>query len=1399
MNGHCNLLNPLQRDGVSQRQRLVRALHPSFVSVDERDLSDMLLYARKYAELLRYYNADNLQDGDWTVFIEKDISTLCAIIARTNLDSLREDFDQKLAYARANALAQPQSVAPLFGTIYEMAFLADGWWRGSVSGLNLHTVLQKVIRSVLADAVADAGSYALKFNFLNPSTAPELNHPMLHDVWDIQTVVADATLFPSGTATAESMAIFLDRVKSAFKRLYDGLLSLIQQAPGFLEETISKYPQHEPHIALFLAFISIFKIAQQHQNTLTREHLNFYYKDILGLKPNPAKPDAAHIVFTLAKNFEPHLLEKHLALNAGKDSKNVSLVFHTDDALVVNKTSLATHGLKSVFIDKAYQPDGTYTIQNIHAAPVANSLDGLGADLEDEQGKWPTFGNTTRPFATVGFAVASPMFWLKEAKRVVTLTFDVNKPVQPSYGNGFDYDNQVAQEIRHNLLAYYSGEKGWEPLTITRVNIKLGGTKQGKLTLTLELPSGAEPCVAYNPEKLEGGFVTKHPVFKFIFDNNGLSAGALCGQAIQYLDDITEAKVKIPASVQQSILQFLNLGKTWEDIAAIEPLLGPVIDSPDTGSAPGNFDKGYDVGEVVARRILDRRNNVHAGKFTTIEQLYNIKGFGVDKMNDLYYTFCIATDITNIKRSAQPFFNETTYLAGSIVTYNGAYFKALTKVKGQFPTLNSPLWQHLPKSYPYKYFQHLDLYKLTIETDVSDMTGLILENDLGTINPAKPFQPFGPLPKVGSSFFIGNAEVFQKRLADDNNQRANLKLSIDWADLPKESFSAHYANYNLTDKPSNEDFKVEIETLENGEWISDNNEVSLFTGNGAPVGNSPIQLKDLFTQRNLRLPPFKNLEPGLSRGFIRLRLLNDFLHKNFGPSVTQQVITPGTAPNEPYTPTIRSFKLSYYAKEVVDYTAIFRKDFDDRVEQFFHIEPFGWKEIFPVQNAVSDEKVTVSARMAPGFEVVDATSQDTPPSLTDAEGTLYIGLNNLEPEQIVTILFQVAEGSADPEKATQPVFWSYMSYNRWINFENTEILSDTTNGLLTSGIVKFAMPKTMSHKHTSLPGGTFWIKVSASRDTDAICKVIAVMPQAVRSTFFITPENDLNRLKSALPAETIAKLVDRRAAIKSVQQPFATFGGAVAESLEAPASVTGEAMFDKVHNEFYVRVSERLRHKNRGITIFDYERIVLQQFPDIYKVRCLNHTMLPEQGAGSPEHAPGHVKIIVLPNLRNQNAVDPLRPMVSKNRLEEIRQFLRPLISDFVLLEVRNPQFERVRIECKVRFFKDVDKGFYTQKLQQDIVRFLSPWLYEEARDLELGGKVHRSSIINFIEETGYVDFLTDFKMHHLIPENNGWTILENVEEAIANTSSSVIVAAPALEQNIILFDQSQCLTTNTY
>jgi hypothetical protein len=208
------------------------------------------------------------------------------------------------------------------------------------------------------------------------------------------------------------------------------------------------------------------------------------------------------------------------------------------------------------------------------------------------------------------------------------------------------------------------------------------------------------------------------------------------------------------------------------------------------------------------------------------------------------------------------------------------------------------------------------------------------------------------------------------------------------------------------------------------------------------------------------------------------------------------------------------------------------------------------------------------------------------------EGMLFIGIENLMPLQMVSLLFQFAEGSAENEDDDPPTInWSYLTYNEWRPLKAENIVSDSTYGFQTTGILKIDTPEDASSHNTIITDGLIWFCASVSENANRIPQLIDVVTQAVEATFQDN-NNDASHYDKALPAASISQLVKPVAQVASVKQPFQSFDGKHKE----------------VGKEFYTRVSERLRHKGRAITAWDYEHLVLDRFPGIYKVKCITHT-----------------------------------------------------------------------------------------------------------------------------------------------------------------------------------------------
>jgi hypothetical protein len=387
-----------------------------------------------------------------------------------------------------------------------------------------------------------------------------------------------------------------------------------------------------------------------------------------------------------------------------------------------------------------------------------------------------------------------------------------------------------------------------------------------------------------------------------------------------------------------------------------------------------------------------------------------------------------------------------------------------------------------------------------------------------------------------------------------------------------------------------------------------------------------------------------------------------------------------------------------------------------------------------------------------------------------SQGSLFIGLENLQPGDTQSILFQLQEGSEDPllEKPEDHLNWEYLAANNvWKPFNDAGV-GDNTSGFIESGIINFIIPKDAALDHTAFESKLIWIRCSVFEAPDAVAKIIGIYPNAIKVVRQIPEAKEYESMLSL--AGEIKKLLVPEAKIKKIAQPYTSFDGKPKEDSEA----------------FYLRASERLRHKDRAITIWDFEHLVLQSFPEIYKVKCLNHTKISgsisEGDLVYNEVAPGHVSIITIPNLANRNDIDPLKPYTKKSTLKHIKEFLEERSSCQVTIYTAQPDFEEVKVKCLISLRDEFpDINYYKEVIQIDIMNFLSPWAFTSDTDLNFGGRVHQSVLIDFIEELPYVDFLTDFELYHI--KSDGTTT--KVDEALASTARSILVSVPAIEHDL--------------
>lgn len=671
--------------------------------------------------------------------------------------------------------------------------------------------------------------------------------------------------------------------------------------------------------------------------------------------------------------------------------------------------------------------------------------------------------------------------------------------------------------------------------------------------------------------------------------------------------------------------------------------------------------------------------------------------------------------------------------------------------------------------YLYDQLRGLKIFNVSITVDVKGITNLVLQGDNGPVNPAQPFLPFGAIPAAGSSFYFGSREIFSKKLD-------SLEVELAWANLPKDlqGFQDYYTQY--PDVPTNDSFTARFTVLDKKKWVkSGSPDILLFKTAtvGVPPG-SHMLFRDIFTI-NLPLPAFdatplpeiQAFDPALTQGFARLTLNDpDFGHTVFPKTYADKAIIKATTnpgqvlPNPPYTPKISHFAINYSAS----HSFIPSGSPGLYGDQVFHVEPFG---LTPMN---------------------EETVSNLLPQL--ARGALFIGLGNLTPPQNISILFQMVDGSANPdiEVKRDDVKWSYFDETIWKPFSDTAIQIDTTYGLQTSGIVEFSLPNDMSDQAAFWATGLFWMRADFYKDPSGASKVASILPNAMAATL-VNNQAESGILKEPLQPGTISKLVVTSQGIKAVKQPFSSFGGKPVEP----------------EIDFNRRVSERLRHKNRAVNLWDYEHLVMEAFPSIYKVKSLPHT-----GRGI-EAEPGSVTLLVIPDLRKRNKINPFEPKVSAVIRAQVAGYLTDLKSGFSTVYVDNPKYEQVLVEMSVGLMPGFDGNFYGRLLNEELKRFLSPWAYEEGRDIVFGGRIFKSAILSFVEQREYVDYVTNFKLYHvdrglgigdmrirdnLVESDQDFivrpdTVGEEMDfEIVASSARSILVTAP--DHNITILNPGE-------
>lgn len=1279
--------HPLIHNGTHQKDRVAKELLPENLRIDERGTKDFLQFAHQYAELLKYFNENNIEEGNWQCFFSGGILGILSIVTSIDLEAIDEkycraelDFWESLEAASEEEKDQVRKdkYQALLNCIYDLAKQIHKMCGDLPNELGLKKEVLAFIKSDIGNALLGNKRQNL-FNKLiawdkanQLQTAETVDTPLLHKyndfilsasnnnncvkAWGIGNIDAFFCILPDDDFKEQQPPDQCKenrKIRTVFAAFFRLLSKIVKRAEYYLKKELDNNHAQEPQVSLFISFVFLFRRLIDQYNQLTERHLDFYYQQVLCLPFNTFQPDKVFVFFELAKNYNEFQLKKGTLLDAKKDKGGNNLSYEVQDELVVNKAKV--EACQALYLNAKEKPEGGFCFDDLRR--INTNQEG---GIKNTSINWRDFHDDnldSLPKGNIGFAFSDPILNMTEGIRFIVFYLELADEL--SIDNDSDLTNDVQVFLSSDVA-----DDGWMAVD-EGILVNLNG---------LDIP---DPSLGQGLSENIG----------YTINNDNVA--------------VTENKYSNISGASSYAAKYIHADKVIRVSVLIKEDNFP-INIPETG------DVFFVQLQSPALKVVF--NN-------SLCNLFNTEGV---------INYRVVTESVGVEKSVK--------IRNKLGTYTH---------KDTFPLLGLS-----PRKGDF------------IEFDIEELKG-------------KQIMGLEPNPKYGGDPDFGVTPQPNTLLSNRFTPRFKL---IDRA-FTYPAIDAEDAEEEMPQLPGNDNFKVVLKSVLElpTPRIQERFIIPSLSASAVNIGTIPLLGPSGFpftgstviSQNSTQTTPVFN--PVITTYYSPVWFLNtvvmpvnqvftntaipaNAIRHIYSASRNENILTLNydkdiTLDSEFIKPaeTVKgvAFRYSafanfYYVPDSVEGQDVYEKKEFER----FYITPLGY-------NKINQTNPNIKVPIFPEQYLLLNNNL-----ATNSIAHLEIGVRDLTPGQELSLLFQMEEGSGNPNFDPPEVVWSFLAKDPdgiadvWLPFNTGAVYSDSTktdpnakHSLLQTGIVRMITDPRMTNLGTSIkPGsGLYWIRASfiEKRGDDtlvddaliiALPTITAIHTQATTATF-INNNNTLQHLESGLPVQTIGKLLNQVPAIKNTNQPLASFGGRLPED----------------RNAYYRRISERLRHKNRAINIWDYERLILEAFPEVAHAKAISHT------DKLCEASPGKVMIVVFPDLKNRVDINPFIPRFGIGKLEAIEDFLRERANLFLYcnenIQVVNPEYELIQVKCCVRFRQGYSPTFYRNVLNNALNTFLAPWATDAAVDLHFSSELYTSVILNFIEEQEYVDVVSEFQI----------------------------------------------------
>lgn len=578
-------------------------------------------------------------------------------------------------------------------------------------------------------------------------------------------------------------------------------------------------------------------------------------------------------------------------------------------------------------------------------------------------------------------------------------------------------------------------------------------------------------------------------------------------------------------------------------------------------------------------------------------------------------------------------------------------FPSVSSLEGELePSMrllvNSTAWL-----FPYSWARKMYIKSVKINVSVQGLRHFQVYNDLGSIDIHQAFSPFGTAGEKGAWFAFGCYEMACKAVK-------TVDFNFNWQHLPtcNGGLEEYYKTYNKS--IDNRSFKGRIDQLRSRGWkpLADSDLLYLFrtSPESVPQKDEPLveHVEMHFSVSENSVLPLGMADKfhlsNVRSGFYRLMLTEPDMgfgmyeyHRLFAETMmyNSRARRKKPLPEVPLSLSMDTSQLGYVAEE----ECFFNVGNTSEI-RFSHIRPLSNQN-----NSYSDNSHPIAMLDGP-----------------EDEGNLLIGIKGAIGENLIRMYLEMELLQREIDHDFLPhTDWYYRDASCWVQMDAVNVLRDDTGGLMHSGAVVLQLPFCVTPEMTDSEE-IFWLCVGVHSHLDNCSTLRSIYLNVAE----VKPEMT-EGVKLSVPGlvgyKRIAPLVGTRS-----EEDIA---------------------------EVRTRMSERVAHRNRLLLSDEYEQMVLQEFPDIVKVKCFPGMDAKRQNRSS---------LVTLAVIHTRSG--DTYPLCTDELLCRVEEHLRQYTSPFVKVDVINPVYEEVTVFCGVSLKVGEAAGTAIQEVHEGLRDCIAPW-----------------------------------------------------------------------------------------